>query len=189
MRSFGTVAGIVVGIGVLIAANNGFQLWQSVQRFNSGLESYRSYLESGGVKSLDWELLQTSEGTFDGDRTFPERLREFEGGTVTLVGYGHPVDRGRFAPASLLPVSLTNLVFGANREYRFLTQLLLTPLPIEYYFGQNPPLNVSVLVKVGEGGPVTVESEVPAAFVGILELNEEAGKFFYVLRDARKLEN
>lgn len=156
----GTLAGIAVGIAALWFINDAWGRSTLAERAIKQRNEAAAAREKQGVEIMDWPLLQETSGGYRSGPTFDERLLEYDGTHVNMVGFQVPLE-----------------------EFRNMKTFLLLPMPIECYFCQSPPMRDVVLVHMKEGQMAPLIEE-PVFVNGILKLNKgPKTSFFYELID------
>lgn len=191
LRRSMTGAGVLILVGILVVANLAYQRNTNRRDAELAFMQSRSWCMMKNLSYIDWKELEQTEGSFETGATHTESLKERDGTLVRFLGFAAPVDRGRYAEASLLPALLPQLVYGAPQGpamYKFVNRMVITPLPLQCYWGETPPTKVSVFAMTKDGAAKDVPVKYPMLFSGRLVLNTEPGRFFYVLEDAEIIE-
>lgn len=186
VRNIGTAGGVLTLVAILFIGNTGYQKWSYTQETTSAYLAAEHWYSVKGVEIFSWDELAATEGTFASGPTYPDELKARDGSYVNLLAFGAPVDRGRYEPASILPL-IPQLMLGAAPmppTYKFLNRMLLTPQPLACYWGSNPPTCITVYAHLKEGVMEDIPIDTPILITGTLRLNSEPGKFFYVLENA-----
>lgn len=186
-----TGVGVLVLIGIVVVANLAYQ--RHINRRDAELAFLQSsaWCATKKLSYIDWRELEATEGSFETGAVHPDSLKQREGSLVRFLAFAAPVDRGRFADASLLPALVPHLAFGAPQGpamYKFVNRMILTPMPLQCYWGETPPAKLAVFALTKDGAAKDIPVEFPVLVSGRLVLNEEPGRFFYVLEDAEIIE-
>lgn len=189
-RTAGTALGVILIAAIVVFINYNIRKHDSAKRYNGMVQIATKKLVDSGQPPLPWDLLAKTKGTFEAGAHFDPELKQLNGTTVTVVGYGIPTQHSHFSMASVLPNILPLFLLGHDKPlvYKYLPRLILTRLPLDCYYQLNPPLHDAMLIQMKEGQLAEVPKDFPSAFQGTLALNESPGRFFFVLKDAVSIE-
>lgn len=190
MKKLVTLAGVIVVILGIAAFNQWYRLYRITDLHTQMAKNVRQGLIDRGIRPVSWELLGQTKGEFESVPEYPPAVKELAGQTATVAGYGIPLTGASSAThqhASMLPLPppVLELFLGHSHAKTFqgVTELILTPLPLECYWKEVPPLNQAIYVRTAN--PIEFGDGAAIAVTGTLELREQDGpKFFYVLQDA-----
>jgi hypothetical protein len=196
-RKIGTVAGIIVIIGIIAFANQ----WTRLNRLsNEHLEMSRiteDMTQQRGKQPTSWDLFMSTQGAFEEEPTFSSELMALEGKRINIVGYGMPLGARHPAKgheghnhASVLSMLIPEFILSHahDKPYQNVVEFMLLRLPLDCYHHGEPILNEIIYGRAPHDGPLEFTSENPISISGELVLNKEEGaKFCHVLRDVTML--
>ncbi len=163
---FKKVVSIIVGavVFLLIIAGMNYEMTRRrhVATFLTGRRALeKSYLEAG-MTLIPWDKLNKTEGSREqGVLKYPDKLAEFEGERVYMVGFEVPLTAE-------------------------LNEILLLALPQNCYLGSSPPISHVVEVNMAPGPKHEYTADQGLLVNGILTLHRERGSgFFYSLEEAK----
>jgi hypothetical protein len=198
MKKLMTLIGIVIIIVGIAVFNQWYRLYHIADAHAQTLKGIRQALIDRGLRPISWEVLDKTKGEFETVPFYPPTVKKLAGESITVVGFGIPLTGGiarahhdGYHHASMLPVPVPvlELMLGHAhpKKFRGVTEFILTPLPLECYWKEVPPLNQAMYVRTAT--PVEFADGAAMAVTGTFELREQEGpKFFYVLDDAQLVE-